>query len=175
VSDYRIFSDIAAMPKKDVKIYHDRGTLEWDYDLPLSDVLVQKGYVYGVDDVYYEVKNAGHNVIDWIARIHYPLILFKGPESKAIVGFQTALEVIKSVTVEGKYFQRLNPVVTLDNGMRYSAAQFASYQLLNPADGEVRRDGSFEFTSTNNLTVKISYQGITDSVVVNYDEVQRMK
>lgn len=175
VADYKLFDEIAAMPRKNVKLWFDTGTLEWDYNLRLSDILVGKGAVYGTDVVYYEVKNGRHQVLDWVGRIHCPLIMFKGPPAKQIVSFSTEIEVIKSTVDVGKYFLRLNPVVLMDNFLLYSAAQFAVYQVLNPQDGYVNRDGSFGFSSTNDLRVRVSYQGIVDTVNVRYAEVQSMK
>ena len=175
VGDYKVFDEIAAMPKKDVKVWFDTGTLEWDYNLPLADVLVGKGATYGTDVVYYEVKNGKHNVLDWVARIHCPLIMFKGPPAHHMISFSTELEVIKSTMETNKYFQRLNPVVLMNNFLIYSAAQFATYQVLDPFVGVVNRDGSFEFFTNNDFRVRIVYQDVADTVTVKYAEVQGMK
>jgi len=175
IANNKIFDEIAAMPRKDVKLWFDIGTREWDYYIPLLDVLAGKGLVYGRDFLYYEVKDGSHTMIDWVERIEYPMILFKPPASDSIVRMKTDLEVIRSLTMQGVYFQRLNPVITLKSGLVHSAAQFATYQLLNPSDGVVNRDGSFDFKSTNDLIVKIRYQTASDSVVVGYQTVQQMK
>ena len=175
VADFKIFQEIEAMPKKNVKVWFDTGTLGWNYNLLLSDVLVGKGAAYGTDVVYYEVKNGRHDVLDWVARIHCPLIMFKGPPANRMTSFGTELEVIKSTMELNKYFLRLNPIVMMDNLLIYSAAQFASYQVLNPADAIVRRDGSFDFLAIKDFRVRIEYQGIVDTVTVKYAEVQTMK
>ncbi len=175
VANNKIFDDIAAMPRKDVKLWFDIGTLEWEYYIPLLGVLAEKGLVYGKDFLYYEVKGASHIMFDWAERIEYPMILFKPPASDSIISMRTDLEVIRSVTRQGVYFQRLNPVITMKSGLVYSAATFASYQLLNPGDGVVNRDGSFEFKSTHDLVVKIRYQNVSDSVVAGYQTIQQMK
>lgn len=175
VADFKIFQEIEAMPKKNVKVWFDTGTLEWNYNLPLADVLVGKGATYGTDVAYYEVKSGRHEVLDWVARIHCPLIMFKGPPARQMTSFGTELEVIKSTTQVDKYFLRLNPVVFMDNLLIYSAAQFASYQVLNPSDAVVYRDGSFDFLSIRDFRVRIEYQGVVDTVTVKYAEVQSMK
>jgi predicted alpha/beta superfamily hydrolase len=175
VADFKVFDEIAAMPKKNIKVWFDTGTLEWDYNLPLADILVGKGATYGTDVVYYEVKNGKHDVLDWVARVHCPLIMFKGPPAKEMISFSTELEVIKSTMEANKYFLRLNPVVLMDNFLIYSAAQFASYQVLNPSDAIVYRDGSFDFLAIKDFRVRIGYQGIVDTVTVKYSEVQGMK
>jgi len=175
VASDKIFDDIASMPRKDVKLWFDIGTREWNYYIPLLDVLAGKGLVYGKDFLYYEVKDGSHAMIDWVERIEYPMILFKPPASDSIVSMRTDLEVIKSITTAGAYFQRLNPVITHKSGLVHSAAQFATYQLLNPNDGVVNREGSFDFKSTNDLVVKIRYKNVSDSVVVGYQAVQQLK
>lgn len=175
VADFKLFDEIAAMPKKNVKLWFDMGTLEWNHYLRLSDILVGKGALYGTDVVYYEVKDGRHEVLDWVGRIHCPLIMFKGPPAKQMMSFSTEIEVIASTMETGKYFLRLNPVVLMDNFLIYSAAQFTNYQLLNPQDGYVNRDGSFEFSSTNDLRVRVSYLAVVDTVTVRYAEVQSMK
>jgi hypothetical protein len=65
--------------------------------------------------------------------------------------------------------------VLMDNFLIYSAAQFASYQVLNPSDAIVYRDGSFDFLAIKDFRVRIGYQGIVDTVTVKYSEVQGMK
>lgn len=72
-----------------------------------------KALTYGKDFLYYEVKDASHSMIDWVERIEYLMILFKPPASDSIVSIRTDLEVIRSITMQGVYFQRLNPVITL--------------------------------------------------------------
>jgi len=175
VGNNKLFDEIAAMPRKNVCLWFDIGTREWNYYIPLLDVLAEKGMEYGKDFLYYEVKDGTHTMTDWVQRIEYPMILFKPPVSDSILSMRTDLEVIRSTTMQGVYFQRLNPVITRKGGLVHSAATFASYQLLNPADGVVNRDGSFEFKSTRDLIVKIRYQSLSDSVVVGYQAVQQMK
>ncbi len=174
VADMQIFKDVAAQPKKDLKIWFDLGTLEWNYYIPLSDVLAQKGYAYGADFLYYEVPNGRHIPQDWIARIAYPLIFFQGKASTAITEFTVELEVIKSVT-RPVYFLRLNPVLELDNGLKYSLAQFADYELLNPSDGVVNYDGSFRFNSNKDLHVNVTYQNLSNELTISYQEVEDRK
>jgi predicted alpha/beta superfamily hydrolase len=175
VADFKLYDEIAAMPKRSIKVWYDIGTLEWNDYLPLSDILVGKGGTYGSDVAYYEVKGGAHKVLDWVARFHCPLIMFKGPPAKEMISFATELEVITNTSENGKYNLRLNPIVLMDNYLIYSAAQFASYQVLNPQDGIVRYDGSFDFFSMKDLHVRIEYKGVVDTVRVSYEEVQSLK
>lgn len=174
VADMQIFKDVAAQPRKDLKIWFDLGTLEWNYYIPLSDILAQKGYAYGSDFLYYEVFNGRHVPQDWIARIAYPLIFFQGKAPTAIVEMTVEVEVIKSVT-RPVYFLRLNPVLEMDNGLKYSLAQFAQYELLNPDDGVVNYDGSFRFNSNKDLRVNVKYQHLTKLVTIGYQTVEDRK
>ncbi len=175
VADMQIFKDVEAQPKKDLKIWFDLGTLEWNYYIPLSDILSQKGYTYGADFLYYEVDGGQHTPNDWIARIAHPLIFFHGKTATTISDLTVKLEVIKSFTRPGVWFLRLNPVVEMDNGLKYSLAQFAQYELLNPADGVVNYDGSFRFNADKDLQVNVKYQHLSKPVKISYQEVESRK
>ncbi|MCI0693363.1 hypothetical protein L0337_15335 [candidate division KSB1 bacterium] len=174
VADMQIFKDVDAQPKKDLKVWFDLGTLEWNYYIPLSDILSQKGYTYGADFLYYEVDGGRHDPNDWIARIAYPLIFFHGKASTTIADLNVKIEVIKSFT-RPVWFLRLNPVVEMDNGLKYSLAQFAKYELLNPSDGVVNYDGSFRFNSDKDLHVNVKYQHLSKPVTISYQEVESRK
>lgn len=174
VADMQIFNDVEVQPKKDLKIWFDLGTLEWNYYIPLSDVLAKKGYSYGADFLYYEVDGGRHAPNDWIARIAYPLIFFQGKAATTIADWNVKIEVIKSVT-RPVWFLRLNPVVEMDNGLKYSLAQFAEYELLNPADGVVNYDGSFRFNSNKDLRVNVKCKDLSNLVTISYQEVEDRK
>lgn len=175
VANYKFIADATQIPRKNLKLWYDVGTLEWEYYVPLISVLRGKGYVYGKDVAYYEDEGGRHDNLSWIARLPYPLILFKGKQAMKRMNFQIHTEVIKSAVTPGKYFLRLNPVVDMDNGLRYSLATTAQYTLLNPNDGKVNSDGSFHFVSTNDLTVLIEYEDIKQTVVIRYNEIESRK
>jgi hypothetical protein len=84
------------------------------------------------------------------------------------------LEVIKSFT-RPVWFLRLNPVVEMDNGLKYSLAQFAQYELLNPSDGAVNYDGSFRFHAEKDLHVNVKYKHLSKSMTISYQEVESRK
>lgn len=174
VADMQIFKDVDAQPKKDLKIWFDLGTLEWNYYIPLSDILAKKGYAYGTDFLYYEVDGGRHTPNDWLARIAYPLILFHGKTSTAITDLNVKIEVIKSFT-RPVWFLRLNPVVEMDNGLKYSLAQFAQYELLNPSAGVINYDGSFRFNADQDLQVNVKYRHLAKPLTIGYKEVENQK
>lgn len=63
---------------------------------------------------YYEVPGVRHTPSDWMSRIHLLLKAFFGtkPESMEVV-----LECIPSQSIPGLQFRRMNPIVTLTNGI----------------------------------------------------------
>ena len=174
VADYKMIADAEQFAKKDLKIWFDMGTLEWDYYVPLIDIFRNKGYSYGDAVAYYEDFGGRHDVRAWAARVQYPLILFKGNKATKRTNFVIHTEVIKSSSGT-RFFLRLNPVVEMDNGLKYSLSTTAKYTLLNPDAGRVNKDGSFEFSTMNDLEVEIEYQDLKQKVTIRYDEIEAIK
>jgi hypothetical protein len=67
----------------------------------------------------------------------------------------------------------MNPIVTLRSGLRYSLATEAAYKLVNEQDGALASDGRFEFRSTRDLEVDITYKHLQKRVTISYADVQR--
>ena len=174
VADYKLLVDAEQFAKKEVKVWFDMGTLEWNYYVPLIDILRGKGHVYGETTAYYEDVGGQHNVSAWAARVQYPLILFKGNPATKRNNFAVHTEVIKSSS-SARFFLRLNPVVDMDNGLKYSLSTTAKYTLLNPVAGRVNKDGSFEFSGTSDLEVEIEYQEIKHKMTIRYSEIEAAK
>jgi hypothetical protein len=63
----------------------------------------------------------------------------------------------------------------MDNGLKYSLAQFAQYELLNPSDGVVNYDGSFRFNTDRDLQVNVKYKHLSMPVTISYQEVESRK
>ncbi|WP_310550029.1 alpha/beta hydrolase [Paenibacillus glufosinatiresistens] len=146
--------------KPDVKIYLDMGAKEEMGIDPLVDMLMAKGFQYG-KDLFYLMDPAGvHDETSWSRRVHNPLILFTGKAA----GRPVKLEVSRylSYTMTGT-FHRINPVVTMENGMEYSVPSEASYKVLNPEVGRVEPSGIVTFLKRENLRVEVTYQGLTQS------------
>lgn len=174
VADYKILAEAEPFAKKEVKVWFDMGTLEWNYYVPLIDLLRNKGHVYGETVAYYEDVGGRHDVAAWAGRIQYPLILFKGNHATKRTSFVIHTEVIKSLS-SARFFLRLNPVVEMDNGLKYSLSTTAKYTLLNPEAGRVNKDGSFEFSATKDLEVEIEYQDLKQKLTVRYNEIEAIK
>ena len=112
---------------------------------------------YGKNCFYLEVPDAQHQARDWRARITYPLLIFAGTVSNFnIQKIEIVIETIPSQS-SNRIYRRINPIITTQNGIRYSASTQASYELLNPSAGEVKPDGSFYFSGQDALQVKVKY------------------
>jgi hypothetical protein len=102
------------------------------------------------------------------------LTAIQGKASTTIADLNVKIEVIKSFT-RPVLFLRLNPVVEMDNDLKYSLAQFAEYDLLNPSDGVVNYDGGFRFSSDKDLRVNVKYKHLSKPVTISYQEVEDRK
>ena len=123
------------------------GTAEWNYYVPLQSKLLSEGYAYGEDVFYYEVPGGTHEVSAWKARVQYPLIAFFGKdEDFTPQKMEIHTEVIPSQSRVGLFFLRINPIVTTQNGIKYSLAEAAVYSLENADAGTILKDGRFSFS-----------------------------
>jgi len=171
VGNGQIFQEAANRAKEDIKIWYDIGTLEWRDYTGLIDILVAKGFSYGSDLFYYEDKGARHHETAWTERIRYPLILFKGKPPWNVVDFYVEVEVLKDGG-GGAITTKLNPVVEMDNGIKYSLYRTVDYEMLTKAFGNIDERGWFEFTSNKNLSILIKYKTIEKVVVIDYSKIQ---
>ncbi len=170
VGDGYVFRDFTYKTKKDVKIWYDIGTLEWADYTALIDILITRGFSYGHDVFYYEDNGARHHETAWEKRVAYPFILFKGKPPQYIVDFYIEVEVVK--TGAGVIAAKLNPVVEMDNGIKYSLYKFAKYDVLTKEHGKIDDHGYFEFTSDHNLIIVVKYHHRERQVVVDYEKIQ---
>lgn len=145
--------------KPDVKIWLDMGAEEEMAIDPLVDLLLSKGFKYGQDLFFLMDPTGTHDEISWSKRVHNPLIMFAGKTP----GQAVKLEVsdYMSISWMEEPIPRLNPVATMDNGMEYSVSSQASYKVLNPEAGQVDPSGMVTFLKKEDLTVEVTYQGIT--------------
>lgn len=176
VKEYQIFETINLSENYPSKIWFDIGatTGEWNYYVPVIDILKDKGLVYGTDYFYYEDPDGYHNDASWSKRIIYPLKIFSASGTLTPVSMDIEIEVIKSAQSE-LYFQRINPIITLNNGVVFSASTQANYELVNVSDGAIQSDGRFAFTNDQDLEVKITYKDLIKTVTVSFSEVQDRK
>ena len=175
VNDFKVFDEIRYGASK---IWFDIGatTGEWNYYIPAIERLISSGYDYGSNLFYLEDPIGKHIGTDWVRRITYPLILFAGIDSnESIKDWKVEIEIIQSAQSHNTYFQRINPIIELHNGVKYSVATQASYVLLNDEDGSIEKDGRFKFNGQNDLKTRISYKGLVKEFSIQYDWVQSQK
>lgn len=170
VADYQIFED-AKKAESDQKFYFDIGTGEWNYYVPMIPVF---GQVYGENVFYYEVPESTHTPQAWGTRVHNALLLFAGNDP-GDSEWEVEIEVIKSQSRSNVFYQRLNPVIRYQNGLTFSLALAANYELQNPKDGELGEDGSFKFINPEDLEVIVSYKGESKRLKISYKEIERRK
>ncbi|NNF33289.1 MAG: hypothetical protein HKN68_04230 [Saprospiraceae bacterium] len=147
--------------------YIDRGTAEWENYLTFIELLKEEGLVYGQTIYYYEVIGADHEMTDWTFRIEVPFRLF-------MEGTTTATEVkmdVSSYCVEiwdepGVKYGRINPLLTFNNGVKYSATSEATYTITQ-GTGQVINDGSYFINQGTSLTVDVKYQDFETTIELN--------
>jgi enterochelin esterase-like enzyme len=156
VADNAILNEINTR-QQGGRFWFDLGTAEWQYYIPVYKKLQQAGYKAGIDCFYYEVKDAGHNATDWIQRIHYPLIAFAGiNKGLSPQKMEVEFECIPSLAVAGKIFRRVNAVITLENGIKYSLSNTASYTLLE-GDIKLHDDGTIIAGTKTKAEIEVTY------------------
>jgi hypothetical protein len=128
--------------------------------------------------MYYEDPKGRHDAASWRERLPDVLLMFAGIQGSnvlpdSVVSWNIETEVIASASTPGRFFLRLNPIVMLQSGIRYSLATEAAYKLTNEQDGVLATDGRFEFRSTRDLEVDIAYKHLRKRVIISYADVQR--
>jgi len=163
VADYAIFDE----PKEpsNTRFYFDIGTKEWNYCVPMIGSLEAQGFKYGEDIFYYEVPNGLHAETDWANRLHIPLGLFLNGAPEEVKAFDLIKECIPSQSTPGLTFQRLNPIVTFTNGIKYSLSTSASFQVVD-GGGEVLEDGRFN-AKGGSMTVEVSFGDWSEHVTLS--------
>ncbi|MEO8172053.1 MAG: alpha/beta hydrolase-fold protein [Sediminibacterium sp.] len=170
VDDFRLFKE-ASKAKKEQRYYFDMGTGEWNYYVPF----IRYSSLTLLENVfYYEAADAYHNINDWRKRIPNVLLLFAGKTDTTVYTWKIHQEIIKSAAT-GKFYLRINPVITYSNGLTCSLSYAATFLLLNPEDGVVNTDGSFRFNGTKDLKVKIIYKNEERSLTFSYTEIEKIK
>jgi len=169
VADNAILDDIKTK-QDESRFWFDLGTAEWQYYIPVYKKLQQTGYKAGFDCFYYEVKDAEHIAADWIKRIDYPLIVFAGvnkdltPEKMDVL-----FECIPSLSVAGKIYRRVNAVITLKNGIKYSLSNTASYKLLK-GDIKLHEDGTIIAGSKTKAEIEVNYKEFKKRIYFTIDD-----
>lgn len=172
VADYQIFKE-AENAKSNQIYYMDIGTKEWNYYVPF---VRNSKLEPGKNIFYYEVEGAAHDVSFVSMRAENALLLFTGKDQNpTIIDVDIKTEVIQSAVNPSRYFLRLNPVATYNNGLKSSLLFKAKFKLINESAGEIRDDGSFRFTKTDNLEIIVSYEGTEKKITVEYEKIEAAK
>ena len=171
VDNYHFMKDLKKI-NVGPKIWFDIGTAEWNQYTRAIELFLDAGYEYGKNLFYFEEDGATHESKYWIPRLEYPLILFAGSSTNIkISSYEVKVEVIPSATSK-KHYLRINPVVTREDGVMYSLATQAGYEIMNPDSGTVNPDGSFEFTNNSDLKVKVSFQDWEEEITILYSDIR---
>jgi len=166
VDNYSILNESVKELTTSNHFYFDMGTREWNYYVPFITTLKRGGLRYGKNIFYYEVFGGSHSGGDWGRRIHIPFLLFlNGGSNSGVVNYELFNECIPSVVTPGLYFQRLNPVVTFEDGIKYSLTTEAGYEIIE-GDGEVTTDGRYEVANGSSMKVKVSYSNWSQEIVL---------
>lgn len=169
VDDYAILTDSDLGISSSNRFYFDIGTNtgEWNYYVPFISRLKLAGLRYGNQIFYYEVFGGSHSGVDWALRVHIPLKLFlnEGVPSGSSTTYNIFVECIPSAVTQGLVFQRLNPVVTFENGIKYSLTTEARYEIVS-GNGQVTTDGRFEVSANGSMTVRVSYGGWSEEIIL---------
>ena len=142
---------------KGQKIWIDIGTNDWDDVLTMYYSLSQKGYTPGSDLFYYEHFNGSHNGDSWSERLLYPLILFSKGMDNRVMNFQLQAEYIPSMQRKDLfYFSRVNPVVTMKNGVKFTPFPYVEFKS---------NEGFIKVSPYGKLEIE---PGKTDKLIASY-------
>jgi len=166
IADGAMLHILGIEKKKDIKIWIDQGTGEFsDFTRNAVDIFLEKGYEYGKNLAYYEVKGAEHNEVAWSERIEYPFILFKGKPRKKMVKLKINVEKVRQFAA-GEYRVVVNPVATFDNGIRYSVYKTAEYSIGQKSKATIDETGNLHFNGARYACVQVKYGNIEESFVL---------
>ncbi|MDT7833192.1 alpha/beta hydrolase-fold protein [Flavobacteriaceae bacterium S356] len=174
VNNHQIIKEVHTL-KENTTFWFDIGTNEWNYYVPFIDLAIKQGGVYGKSIFYYEIPKGEHTIDHWKKRLPYPILVFAGKKAGKIEDWNIEIEVIKSTSRKGVFYQRINPIVTLTNGVKYSLADQATYILKNKKDGKLAADGRFAFDGQNDLSIVVSYKGFKEEIIIKYLDIQKLK
>ncbi|MHC9544550.1 MAG: alpha/beta hydrolase [Vulcanimicrobiota bacterium] len=185
IADGAMLEELRLQPTKDIRIWIDQGTGEWStFTRNAVNILLQKGYRYGRELIYYEVKDAPHNEVAWAARVDCPFILFNGKPSTKCIDMRLDVQFICMFSV-GPTEIIVNPIGIFDNGMWYSLYTNAQYSIEGGTLELLEKPGEAEPGETASLqkpkvTASIDCTGVLQfnedrivTVIVKYEDLER--
>jgi predicted alpha/beta superfamily hydrolase len=166
IADGAMLRELEDQPKKDIKIWIDQGTGEWsDFTRNAVSILINKGYKYGTELAYYEVKDAVHHERAWSERIDCPFILFKGKPSSQLLKMRLDVQQFRQFSVGPNQFV-INPIGFFDNGMWYSLYASASFSIEGKSPAVIDETGVLQFNNAPEAKVIVRHSGKEESVLV---------
>ncbi len=165
VKDYALLKEAMPNGLQSTRFYFDMGTGEWNYYLPLIKRLEEVELVYGKNIFYREIPGARHQDQDWKDRMISIIRLFLMKEPGSPQKWTVEVECIPSRSRPGHFFQRINPVVFLDDGIAFSLAYSADYSIIKGI-GRVEEDGRYEVIEGNTMVVLVKNGNWSEKVRV---------
>lgn len=161
--------DIKNIPKKDVKIWIDTGSNEWDrYPRDMVDILLTRGYTFGKDLFYYEQYEGEHTNKDFGIRAESPILLFKGKDPGVVVNsdlkFQTGIHDLS------KPYMMVNPVLIYENGLKYSAVKSSVFEFTDKSGKQTVKDGIIDYKKDYSFRALVTTLGISREIEVTEAE-----
>ncbi|MFP4497026.1 MAG: alpha/beta hydrolase [Vulcanimicrobiota bacterium] len=170
IADGKMLLELQERDKKDIKIWIDQGTGEFsDFTRNAVSILIDKGYKYGEELIYYEVKGGKHNEVDWSERVECPFIFYKGKKAKKADWMKIDVEHVKQFSI-GPLRTVINPIAHFDNGMWYSLFNSATYGLGEKNEAEIDETGILEFNNSRFAHVIVKYQELEETLVIKNPE-----
>ena len=175
VADGSMLYVLESVAKKDIRIWIDQGTGEYsDFTRNAVSILISKGYKYGEDLVYYEVRGAEHNEIAWSKRIECPFIFFQGKPAKKVKKLKLNVQKVRHYAV-GPFRYIINPVATFDNGIWYSLYDTAKYSIEAGSKATIDETGVLDFNGSSFAAIKVEYKHISETLVIKNPEMKKTK
>jgi predicted alpha/beta superfamily hydrolase len=171
VDNHEIRNYLEDKPAPELKIWVDIGTREWDPNTPMIiEELSKTTHRFGENLFYLEDADAPHFETAWAGRVAYPLILFKGRSEGEVESLKVDVEAIIDF-FENTYF-RVNPIVTMSNGLKRSLLHTASYEVLS-GDVRINAQGEMTLPSQNPSKVKVSYGGFSEVIEIDPSQLDQ--
>lgn len=164
VADYAIFHEPDAQIQH-TSFYFDQGTGEWNNYVPFIASLQEAGLVYGQDIFYYEVPGAKHVEMDWSQRIAIPLKLFLQGAASGSSTYHVEVECIRSQNPAVGFYQRINPIITFSDGVKYSLSTSADFSIVE-GDGEILNDGRFKVSGAS-MTIEVRHNNWVEKLEIS--------
>lgn len=157
VNDFQIHDD--QFEPSNLTIWIDIGTKDWDDVLTMYYTLSQKGFTAGENLFYYEDFNGTHTGTSWCGRLLYPLILFTKGNETEVTSFDLHAEYIPSMQrTDNFYYSRINPVVTLSNGIKFTPFPYVKFDSM-AGHLKVSTYGSLQVEKRKTDSVFARYRG----------------